>query len=88
MNIKSQINTINDLNLYLNPIIKDIKILKKDMVVGFTFSDGTKIKTICSEGDSFSLEYACYLAYAKKYFGKVLTFEGVLAKATELSYQK
>ena len=74
--------------LNLNPIIKDIKILKKDMVVGFTFSDGTKIKTICSEGDIFSLEYACYLAYAKKLFGKTLTFEGVLTKATELSYQK
>lgn len=82
MNISSQ------LDFYLNPRIKDIKILKKDMVVGFTFSDGTKIKTICSEEDTFSLEYACYLAYAKKLFGKILTFEGVLTKAIELSYQK
>ena len=58
------------------------------MVVGFTFSDNTKIKTICSPHDEFSLEYACYLAYAKKRFGKTLTFEGILNKAIELSYQK
>lgn len=40
------------------------------------------------EGDVFSLPYAFYLALAKKIYGKELTFEGVLAKAKELSYQK
>ena len=69
-------------------IIMDIKILKKNKVVRFTFTDGTKIKTICEDEDPFSLEYACFLAIAKKKYSKTLTFEGVLKKAEELQYEK
>lgn len=71
-----------------NNEFKDVIEYKKNKVYGFQFYDGTKIKTVREEGDVFSLPYAFYLALAKKIYGKELTFEGVLAKAKELSYQK
>ena len=70
------------------PKIIDIKILNPNKVVGFTFDNKRKVKTICSENDIFSLEYACFLAYSKLIFGSILTFEGVLRMVELLQYSK
>ena len=77
----------DEVDILANDII-NIKIFKENKVVGITFYDGTKIKTICSDNDEFSLEYACYLALAKKIYAKKYTFEGVLCKADELQQIK
>lgn len=71
-----------------NSVIKEIKILNPNKVVGFTFTDGQRIKTICDNNDIFSLEYACFLAYSKKIYKNTLTYEGVIKKVEELQYQK
>lgn len=89
MNKKYETKLADDtINLKDSNEFKDVIEYKKDKVYGFEFYDGTKIKTIREEGDVFSLPYAFYLALAKKIYGKELTFEGVLVKAKELSYQK
>ena len=87
--------SLNDWGLQLNstnsekvPKITNIKILNPFKVVGFTFDEKTKIKTICDDRDDFSLEYACFLAYAKLLFSKTLTHEGIIAKSQELQYEK
>lgn len=46
------------------------------------------IKTVCAEEDEFSLEYAYYLAEAKKLYKKTCTFEGVLKHAEQLQQLK
>lgn len=81
--LKSTTKLAKDPNTFIN-IIQ----YKPEKVYGFEFADGTKIKTIRDDKDVFSLPYAFYLALAKKIYGKELTFEGVLAKAKELSYSK
>ena len=67
---------------------KKIQELVPFKVYRFTFTDGNVIKTICSDEDSFDLEYAFYLALAKKLFSNTFTFEGVLHQAEKLKYQK
>ena len=67
---------------------KDIIQYQKNKVYKFIFQDGVEIKTICSDNDTFSLEYAFYLALAKKLYGKEYTFEGVLETAKDLPYVK
>lgn len=57
-------------------------------VYKFIFNDKTEVKTICDESDTFDLEYAFFLALAKKLYSNKLTFEGVLAKVQELQYSK
>lgn len=71
-----------------NNEFKDIIEYKKNRVYGFEFYDGTKVKTVLEEGDTFSLEYAFYLALAKKLFSKTHTFHGVLCKADEIQLEK
>lgn len=68
--------------------IKQIIQYVPQKVYGFIFHDGEKIKTICSKEDVFNFEYACFLAIAKKIYGKSLTFEGVLNKSYQLMYEK
>ena len=68
-------------------IIK-VEMLSPNKVMRFTFADKTVIKTVCNEEDDFDLEYAFYIAYAKKMYGKDYTIEGIEHKAEELSYQK
>ena len=68
--------------------IKDIKEYVPNKVYEFTFYDDTKIKTICDEEDVFDLEYAFYLALAKKLYSDKYTFEGVIHKSYELQYEK
>lgn len=67
---------------------KDVIQYQKHKVYKFIFIDGTEVKTIRSDRDPFSLEYAFYLALAKKLYGKEYTFDGVLKKAEELPYLK
>ena len=59
-------------------------------VYEFIFQDNTHIKTICAEEDlnSFSLEYAFFLALAKYLYNEEYTFEGVINKSYELMTQK
>lgn len=68
--------------------IKQIIQYVPQKVYGFIFHDGEKIKTIRSNEDVFNFEYACFLAIAKKIYGKSLTFEGVLNKSYQLMYEK
>ena len=68
--------------------IKDVKEYVSNKVYEFTFNDDTKIKTICDEEDVFDLEYAFYLALAKKLYSETYTFEGVIHKSYELQYEK
>lgn len=86
--ICKKIEQICNQNFIKDDAIMNIKIFKENKVVGITFYDGTKIKTICSDNDEFSLEYACYLALAKKLYSKEYTFEGVLCKVNELQQIK
>lgn len=79
---------LNSTNSERIPKITNIKILNPFKVVGFTFDEKTKIKTICDDRDDFSLEYACFLAYAKLLFSKTLTHEGIIVKSQELQYEK
>ena len=67
---------------------KHIKEYVPDKVYGFTFNDDTLVKTVCCESDTFSLEYAFFLAIAKKLYKDKLTFEGILKKVDEIRYQK
>ena len=83
MNLTSDSLFIKDSNSF-----KDIIQYQKNKVYKFIFQDGTEIKTICSDNDTFSLEYAFYLALAKKLYGKEYTFDGVLKKVEELPYLK
>ena len=86
--IYEKIEQICNQNFIKDDSIMNIKIFKENKVVGITFYDGTKIKTVCSDNDEFSLEYACYLALAKKLYSKEYTFEGVLCKVNELQQIK
>lgn len=70
------------------PMITNIKILNPNKVVGITFDNKKKIKTICDDRDIFSLEYACFLAYAKLLYSDEYTHEGILNKAEELQTKK
>lgn len=67
---------------------KKIEELVPFKVYRFTFLDNTVIKTVCANEDPFDLEYAFYLALAKKKFSCSHTFEGVLYKADTLRYEK
>lgn len=67
---------------------KYIKEIVPNKVYSFTFADNTIIKTVCDEEDVFDLEYAFYLALAKKCFSSTYTFEGVLHQAKEIHYIK
>ena len=67
---------------------KKVEELVPFKVYRFTFADNTVIKTICRNEDPFDLEYAFYLALAKKKCSKNYTFEGVLHKAEEFRYEK
>ena len=68
--------------------ISKIKILNPNKVVLFTFSDGTTEKTICNKNDVFDLEFACYLALAKRTFKKEITSDGLELIANLLRYYK
>ena len=89
--IKCTGNLLNP-NYYQYKIVsddfKEIIEYVPDKVYEFIFKDGIKIKTVCAEEDEFDLDFAFYLALAKKKYGKTYNIDGVLCKAQELSYMK
>ena len=70
------------------PEIRRVEVLNPKKVLRFTFADGTQVKTIRRDEDSFDFEFAFYIAYAKLLWGKYLTLEGIWQKACELKGQK
>ena len=67
---------------------KKVKEIIPNKIYQFEFVDGYKTKTICDDSDTFSLEYAFFLALAKYLRHDIYTFEGILKQAEEFSYTK
>ena len=65
------------------PYISKIEVLCSNKVIRFTFSDGTTIKTICGDNDTFDFRFAFFLAYAKHFYNNFLTPTGIEQKAKE-----
>ena len=67
-----------------------IKEYVPNKVYGFTFRTIAKqeYKTICAEEDTFDLQFAFFLAYAKYVNANTLTTEGYVDAARTLSYNK
>lgn len=83
--------TIKNSDITLSPVDPPLSFSKiKQHVPGkvyeFTFSDGETVKTICDEEDEFDLEFAFYLALAKKLYKYQYTSIGMIDKAYQLSY--
>ena len=70
------------------PKITDIEIIVPDKVVKVFFEDGTDMKMVCHEDDTFDLRRCMFIAIAKKLYKERYTWEGIEHKATELSYLK
>ena len=70
------------------PEIRRVEVLNPKKVLRFTFADGTQVKTIRRDEDSWDFEFAFYIAYAKLLWGKYLNPEGIWQKACELKGQK
>lgn len=68
--------------------ITDIEIIVPDKVVKLFFEDGTDMKMVCHEDDTFDLRRCLFIAIAKKLYKERYTWEGIEHKATELSYLK
>ena len=77
--------------------IADIEILKvlnketgveEPKVTKVFFVDGTSMKMVCQEEDTFNLRKCLFIAIAKKLYKDRYTWEGIEHKATELSYLK
>lgn len=73
-----------ELNL-VAPYITKVEILKPGKVLRFTFSDDTVIKTVCVDNDTFDFKFAFFLAYAKYFWEKVLTPQGIENKARDFT---
>ena len=56
-------------------------------VFEFTFADGTVIKTVRDKEDEFDLDFAFYLALAKKLYSGFYTLEGIMHRAETLKYE-
>lgn len=69
-----------------------VNIIVPNRVVEVTFNDDlwtkAKVKTVCDKNDTFSLERALYIAYAKRQYNDVYTSEGIEKKADEFKYAK
>lgn len=69
-----------------------VNIIVPNRVVEVTFNDDlwtkAKVKTVCDKNDTFSLERALYIAYAKRKYNDVYTSEGIEKKADEFKYAK
>lgn len=69
-----------------------INIIVPNRVVEVTFNDylwmKEKVKTVCDKNDTFSLERALYIAYAKRQYNDVYTTEGIEKEADEFKYRK
>lgn len=72
----------------MDPKIVKIEILVPNKVLRFTFKNGTQIKTICNDEDTFDFNFAIYLAFAKLIYENTYTREGIEHMAHEMTYQK
>lgn len=72
----------------MNPEIIKIEILVPNKVLRFTFKNGTQIKTVCNNEDTFNFNFAIYLAFAKLIYENIYTREGIEHMAHEMTYQK
>lgn len=70
------------------PYITKVEILKPGKVLRFTFGDDTVIKTVCVDNDTFDFKFAFFLAYAKYFWGNVLTTQGIENKARDFTNVK
>ena len=87
-NMKNNYTTTGDINSLFIKDSNEFKAITEyvpNKVYGFTFQNGQEIKTVCDEEDEFNLEFAFYLAIAKKNYGKMYTIKGIMNKAEELS---
>lgn len=70
-------------------VFYSIKEYVPNKVYGFVFNTlGREYKTICAEEDTFDLQFAFFLAYAKYLKPNALTPEGYVDNARTLSYNK
>lgn len=65
-----------------------VEMLAPNKVMRFTVNKGGVVKTVCKDGDTFSVETAFYVALAKYLSYGSLTPEGISALAEELRYYK
>lgn len=69
-----------------------VNIIVPNRVVEVTFNvdlwTKAKVKTVCDKNDTFSLERALYITYAKRQYNDVYTLEGIEKKADEFKYEK
>jgi len=86
MEMKLKVQTIGDIPYVYT--ITDIDIIVPDKVVKVYFVDGTSMKMVCHEEDTFDLRRCLFIAIAKKLYKDRYTWEGIEHKATELSYLK
>ena len=70
------------------PYITKVEVLKPGKVLRFTFGDDTVIKTVCVDNDTFDFKFAFFLAYAKYFWGNVLTTQGIENKARDFTNVK
>lgn len=69
-------------------IITNIEILVPNKVMKVWFDDKSYIKVVCHDFDEFNIYAGCYIAIAKRLYGKDYTCEGIEHMARQLSYQK
>lgn len=86
MEMKLKVQTVGDIPYSYT--ITDIDIIVPDKVVKVYFVDGTSMKMVCHEEDTFDLRRCLFIAIAKKLYKDRYTWEGIEHKATELSYLK
>ena len=86
MEMKLKVQTVGDIPYAYT--ITDVDIIKPDKVVKVYFVDGTNMKMVCHEEDTFDLRRCLFIAIAKKLYKDRYTCEGIEHKATELSYLK
>ena len=70
------------------PYITKVEVLKPGKVLRFTFGDDTVIKTVCVDNDTFDFKFAFFLAYAKYFWGNILTTQGIENKARDFTNVK
>lgn len=75
-------------NKEVTAFIADIEMLVPNKVMKVYFNDESYIKVVCHDFDEFNIYAGCYIAIAKKLYGKDYTCEGIEHMARQLSYQK
>ena len=85
--IKNYFNN-NKANAETPLTITNIEMLVPNKVMKVWFDDKSYIKVVCHDFDEFDIYDGCFIAIAKKLYGKNYTCEGIEYMAKQLSYQK